>query len=354
MAHILMTGDAAGGVWTYCMELAGALAAQGVRVTLATMGPIPGAAQREEARQIPGLTLYESACRLEWMDDPWDDVERAGQWLLQLERDTVPDVIHLNGYVHGALPWHAPVLLTAHSCVLSWWRAVKGERAPGRYRRYREAVAQGLRAARLVVSPTAAMLGALEREYGALPRTAVIPNARSGGLFPPQRKEPFIFFAGRLWDEAKNAQLLDEIAHELPWPVYAAGDASHPDGSSKAPAALRALGVQSSMEISNWLGRAAIYALPARYEPFGLSALEAALAGCALVLGDIGSLREVWGDAALYAGPDDSLGWVNCFHEVLRDEGLRAGLSQAARKCALRYCPATMAQSYISAYSVLS
>ncbi len=32
--------------------------------------------------------------------------------------------------------------------------------------------------------------------------------------------------------------------------------------------------------------------LPARYEPFGLSVLEAALSGCALVLGDIPSLRE--------------------------------------------------------------
>ena len=43
------------------------------------------------------------------------------------------------------------------------------------------------------------------------------------------------------------------------------------------------------------MARASIYALPARYEPFGLSILEAALSGAALVLGDIPSLREVWG-----------------------------------------------------------
>jgi glycogen(starch) synthase len=46
--------------------------------------------------------------------------------------------------------------------------------------------------------------------------------------------------------------------------------------------------------------------LPARYEPFGLSVLEAALSGCALVLGDIASLREVWGGAACYVRPGDS------------------------------------------------
>ena len=49
-----------------------------------------------------------------------------------------------------------------------------------------------------------------------------------------------------------------------------------------------------------------IYALPARYEPFGLSVLEAALSGCALVLGDIPSLREIWDGAALFVDPDDA------------------------------------------------
>ena len=51
---------------------------------------------------------------------------------------------------------------------------------------------------------------------------------------------------------------------------------------------------------------AAIYALPARYEPFGLSVLEAAQHGCALVLGDIDSLRENWDGAALFVDPDDA------------------------------------------------
>ena len=35
-----------------------------------------------------------------------------------LERRLRPDVVHLNGYTHGALPWRAPVLVVGHSCVL--------------------------------------------------------------------------------------------------------------------------------------------------------------------------------------------------------------------------------------------
>ena len=38
-----------------------------------------------------------------------------------------PDIVHLNNYVHAALPFRAPKLVVGHSCVLSWWRAVKRE-----------------------------------------------------------------------------------------------------------------------------------------------------------------------------------------------------------------------------------
>src|SRR5690242_9948589 len=91
--RVLMTADAVGGVWTYVMELANALAAAGAEVMLATMGPRPTADQRAHAQSIPGLTLEESAFKLEWMDDPWDDVARAGEWLLELEESFRPDVI---------------------------------------------------------------------------------------------------------------------------------------------------------------------------------------------------------------------------------------------------------------------
>ena len=56
----------------------------------------------------------------------------------------------------NALPWHAPVVVVAHSCVRSWWRAVKGEGAPERLEAYRAAVAAGLAAARMVIAPTIA------------------------------------------------------------------------------------------------------------------------------------------------------------------------------------------------------
>src|SRR5438270_955106 len=109
---ILISTDTVGGVLTYTTQLAAALEAVGDEVTVATMGPRLRRAQRE---QLP-FHLYESSFRLEWMDHPWDEVDAAGRWLLELEEEERPDVVHLCSYAHGALPFRAPKVLTAHSC----------------------------------------------------------------------------------------------------------------------------------------------------------------------------------------------------------------------------------------------
>src|SRR5690349_7949526 len=118
--RILMTTDTVGGVWTYALELARALAPHGVEVALATMGGPLSAAQRDELRPLRHVELFPSEFKLEWMEAPWADVAEAGEWLVWIERCVTPDVVHLNGYVHGALPWRAPSLVVGHSCVFSW------------------------------------------------------------------------------------------------------------------------------------------------------------------------------------------------------------------------------------------
>src|SRR4051812_2097805 len=128
--RILMTADTVGGVWTYALELARALEPHGIDITLATMGPRATVHQKEDAAQIANLTLVESDFKLEWMEEPWRDVADAGFWLLELERTVEPDLVHLNGYAHAALPWNSPVMVVAHSCVASWWQAVKQTRLP--------------------------------------------------------------------------------------------------------------------------------------------------------------------------------------------------------------------------------
>jgi len=348
--RILMTADTVGGVWTYALELVRALGPHRIEVCLATMGAPLCPEQQAEAEAISHLTLYPSAFKLEWMASPWEEVAEAGEWLLALEKRLQPDLIHLNGYAHGALPWKGPVLVVGHSCVFSWWRSVKGEEAPVAWEHYHRAVSAGLQHADRVVAPTAAMLAELRRYYGPLPKSAVIPNGRTAARYTVGEKEPFIFTAGRLWDEAKNIALLDRIAHTLPWQVYVAGEQRHPDGRGVGFDSLRSLGRLHSTTLAGWLARAAIYALPARYEPFGLAPLEAALSGCALVLADLPSLREVWGEAALFASPDDPAAFQSTLQHLIEDPSLRESMARQAHAQALCYTPERMAAGYLNVY----
>jgi glycosyltransferase involved in cell wall biosynthesis len=307
--RVLMTADSVGGVWSYATALLRALPQ--VELTLAVMGPAPREA-------LPGMA--HAPFKLEWMEAPWEDVARAGEWLLELAAEHRPDLVHLNGYVHAALPWQAPVLVVAHSCVLSWWEAVEGAPAPARWRRYREAVAAGLAAADAVVAPSRTMLGAVTRHYGRPREAHVIPNGIDRAAVRRAPKEEFVFAAGRVWDEAKNLAALDR---RFDWPVLVAGET---EGREFAHA--RTLGRLAPGEVADHMARAAIYAFPAKYEPFGLSVLEAAAAGCALVLGDIPSLRENWEDAALF-GLDHLPRLVS--DPALRDEYASRALERAQR-----------------------
>lgn len=351
---VLMTSDCVGGVWTYALELARALAAHEVDVVLATEGPLPHDDQRDEAAGIDNLRLESIESKLEWMDDPWDDLDRVGRWLLALERRHRPDVVHLNSYAHGKLDWRAPTLAVGHSCVCSWWRAVEGCPAPGDWDRYRRVVRDGLQAVDAVVSVTQAMLAALGREHGPFIRSTAIHNARAAAAFDAKReKEPLIFTAGRIWDGAKNVALLDSVAPALRWEVAVAGDNCRPDGRLAKTAGIRLLGRLTTPRIRDWYARAAIFCSPARYEPFGLAALEAALSGCALVLGDIPTLREVWGDTARYVNPDDPTGLHATLTELIDDPAERARLAASARGRALQLTPARQAARYLELYQDL-
>ena len=344
---LLMSSDCVGGVWTYALDLAKALAPHGVEVHLATMGAPLAPDQRADAGAIDNVTVHESSYRLEWMADAWDDVRRAGRWLLELEHDVRADLVHLNTFSHGTLSFRAPVVVAAHSCVCSWYEAVRKQPAPREWERYRREVAAGLRGADVVVAPTRWMLDAAVRAYGPLPRTRVIYNGRDTTPYRRGQKHNVILTAGRLWDEAKNVSVLKLVSGDLPWPVCVAGDGMD---AADADAHLRVLGRLNAATLAQWFARAAIYCLPARYEPFGLSALEAGLSGCALVLGDIPSLREVWGDAAAFVDPDDPAALRERLLELIESPARRLRLSARSWQRAMEYTLPRMGEGYIRTY----
>jgi glycosyltransferase involved in cell wall biosynthesis len=195
------------------------------------------------------------------------------------------------------------------------------------------------------------MLDAIAQHYGRPAAGIVIPNGRAANAFSRGSvKEPFVLSVGRLWDEAKNAAALAAIATQLDWPVRLAGDVNGPDGDARVLPGVEILGRCTPAGLAGVYARAAIYALPARYEPFGLSVLEAAFAGCALILGDIPSLRENWDGAAVFVPPENHGALRDAITDLIATPARRHRLAAAARLRAARFSADRMVARYVDAY----
>lgn len=352
--RVLMTTDTLGGVWTYAVELSHALQPYGVELALATLGRELSAAQRAEVSELEHVTVYESRYKLEWMRDPWDEVDAAGDWLQNIAREFRPDVVHLNDYSQGSRDWAVPVVVVGHSCVCSWFESVHREQPGPEWDTYRERVRSGLDSADLVVAPTRVMLELLRHYYGPLSSARVIHNARALPRLPCAPREPFVLAAGRIWDAGKNIALLADIADRIPWPIHVAGEHCHPDGVGAAVHPnLVSLGSIPQQQMPALYSRAALYALPAKYEPFGLTPLEAALCGCPLVLGDIATLREVWQDAAVFVDPGSKRAWKKALKQMIADASRRRMFATRARQRAGEFSTRSMGQEYFSTYAQL-
>src|SRR5690606_35650927 len=243
--------------------------------------------------------------KLEWMEDPWEDVAHADQWVKEIVDQEKPDLLHFNNYAQVSLGWDVPNILVVHSCVATWWHAVKKEQLPKKYNQYFKMVKRALVTADTVIFPTKGMLDICQDIYRKVNNPKVIYNGL-GDTFAPlsefSLKMPILFSMGRLWDEAKNVDLLLNAAPQIRGEIFIAGTNLKNSGGAKN---VTFLGELTRQQIFNWLKMSSIYVLPVKYEPFGLSFLEAASFGCALIGGDIPTLREIWGSSMTYIDPEN-------------------------------------------------
>jgi glycosyltransferase involved in cell wall biosynthesis len=279
------------------------------------------------------------------------EVARATAWLEELAIETRPDVVHVNSveYANGA--FGAPVVVTAHTCACIRWRAVHHTWPPADVLRTdRAAEEAGLAAATVVAVTTQAMAAALETEHHLGRPPVVIPNGIELARVAPRRKNALILTAGRESDPAKNVAAVERVAADLSWPVWIANSTPSPAIAAPRPGAAVRLGPLDEPSLRGLMASASIFALPARYEPFGLSILEAAQAGCALVLGDIPSLRENWEDAAVFVDPEDPADLRGALEALVADPAGRERLRRLACARARHFRAARCADAYADLY----
>ena len=334
--RVFISTDAVGGVWNYSLALAAGLSSLGVTCRLAVVGPQAGVRQRDEAAALPRCQLDETGLALDWTARDRGALNQAAHDLLCRARDFGATSMHLHAPAMVSRS-ELPTVTVAHSCVATWWSAVHGTPMPDDLAWRAQATAEGLASATETIAPTRAFGRALQASYPGFGRATIVHNGLPERAFRPVVRGKTILTAGRLWDYAKNARVLDDAAALMRTTIDAAGPCEAPTGEHVSAARLRLLGNLSSRDLHDHMARAAIFAAPSIYEPFGLAVLEAAQTGAPLVLADIPTFRELWSGAALFVPPTDAGAWADTLSGLLTDESRRARLGRAARHRAARY-----------------
>ena len=114
---------------------------------------------------------------------------------------------------------------------------------------------------------------------------------------------------------------------------------------------VRRLGKVDEPTLDALYRRAELFALPSRYEGFGLPVLEAMARGCPVIASDATALPEVVGDAGRLVPPGDVPGWTAAIDDLLGDAGLRADLAARGLRRAAEFSWAATASAHVEAYS---
>lgn len=342
LKRILLTTDTVGGVWRYSLELAKGLIDDRIEVVLAVLGPAPGPHQRQEAAAL-GASLVVTDLPLDWLAETARDIEHAAGAIAAIARRFAADTVHLHTpCLAGRADWPAPVVAVGHSCVGTWWHAVRSGPMPADLAWRAGMMASGIDRADVVIAPTRALADALCTCYGTIRPIEVVHNGRTAAATTVRRGQ-HILTAGRLWDEGKNVATVDAAAAAWDWPVLAAGPIQGPNGARAVTRNVTLLGSLSECEMAEQYARAAVFVSLARYEPFGLAVLEAAQAGCALVLSDIPTFRELWGGAATFVPAWDIRSVTAAVDALSRDPVARQHQGEAAQRRASAYSVRRMA-----------
>jgi glycogen synthase len=356
--RILFSTDVMGGVWRYTMTLVRELVERGHTCAVAVIGtPLDS----HLAELPPGVELVSRELRLEWMRDSVADVEAGTEWLAAFAIRWEADLVHLNHFSYALGDFGAPVLVMAHSDMRSWYADVRGVEAPPGWDQYTAIVRAGLRAADAVVAPTAYQSGRLAQHYG---RTAarVIHN---GVPLPPETVgadaaslRPLILVAGRAWDEAKGIVVLEDALEQLgddAPSVHLVGPTAGPVGAPFEVRKLVAHGEIPGEAMTRFYSNARIYIGPSLYEPFGLTPLEAAAHGSALLLSGIGSFRELWYGTATFFEPGSARDLAVRLLNLLEDTAAMDTLSTRAReRVRSAYTAGAMTDRYEALYQEIT
>jgi glycogen synthase len=371
--HIVMVGweyppHISGGLGVHCYELCRELTRLGHRVTFVTpfSGPFletpgvtfrfPGSAPKE-GKPPPGA--YNVVLGPE--GQVADSLSDYNSWVASLPLGEDVDVVHVHdwfgtiGAAEAARRLGVPLVMTVHSTEYDRSLGFPNLAILDMERR-------GVAAANRVISVSGHLKNQLVERFQVpsdrirVVYNAVRPTARLERLARP---DPIVLYLGRLAAMKGVDTFLRAAARVLPYVPDAtfvvAGDG--PEYPRLLTLAAH-LGIGDHVLFLGWvtedertilLGRASVYVLPSVVEPFGISALEAMVAGVPTIVSKTSGVAEIT-ESVFAVDFWDIDEFASRIAELLTYPSLRNVMSDAVREAALNATWAERARQTVSVY----
>jgi glycosyltransferase involved in cell wall biosynthesis len=373
----------ANGIASYTGTLVQGLAKLGARYHVLTLRPMSGRIDPFVHIVRPNVDSFWSKVRRRLNPEAWPQKTfcvALGQEIQRLRATHELDLVEMEeSYGWAAmLPKIVPTVVRLHG---PWFLngAANGAANDSSFRWRDRMEAKGLVAATAVTAPSADVLKRTREHFGlALPKAAVIPNPVSPVAPEDQWRLPEadhnrITFIGRFDRHKGGDTILDAFAKVLQTLPEARLDFVGPDRGCTGPDGRMSsfaqylhaslpppdrqkvlfYGFLPGSKAAQLRKRALVTVVPSRYETFGITAAEAMMAGCPLVVSGAGALTELVQDGlnGLVSRPGDADDLAEKILSMLKnpDRAARLG-AQAAADALERYDPVVVAKQTLEFY----
>ena len=353
--RLLMTTDVKSDVWDYSLTLSRALLKHiNAEILIISLGGNPTDSQKEELENLNIESQF-----TEFPVDLFTDLEsnldisEVKVFFENSVKEFNPHIIHLN---HGYLNFDStkPCVFACHGDLLN--KKVCSDNI-NRYSplyknllNYKQIINKNIDRSDIITAQTRFIAGCLAKTYDFKKGINIVHNGIDYTPYSGMPENPTLVACGNSADQSNSINLLLNIAYKLPdnIKIKIIGDLQP---ERKLPKNVEFLRNLSSCELQDVYKNSSIYLALSNHESNGLSSIQAAYSGCAILANDIPVFKELWSDCAYIFEKDNVNSLMRCINNLVENKNL---LELTSRNCQAKalsvFNSKRMAFEYINLY----